>query len=968
MNIDKKYFLSFFIGGIDLRKIILFFVLFFVISNLIFAQQTGTITGKVVDKSTGSELIGATVMIKDKSLGGLTKIDGTYRVQNVPVGEYTLSFNYVGYAKIEITGVKVNPGEVTKISVSMESEDVMTEEVVVTAKAVKTTGAALLKERQKADALSDAIGAEEISRGGAGDASDAIKKVTGATTVGGKHVYIRGLGERYSSTQLNGANLPSADPDKKSVHLDLFPAGIIENITTVKTATPDKPGDFTGGTVDIRTKSFPEKFTFGFSTSGSYNSFTTGSEIQTYNGSDTDWLGYDDGYREVPSILKEFEIPSLVEARNDNELSSLLRNQTRAFDLNFAPTTKNAPMNGGFSMNVGNQHELFDNTFGYLATFSYNRKYTNYDNSQIAQHSQASSEATELLTEYRADMLHSNDEVSWGGMLNLAYNITNNNQISFNFMRSQNGESEAVYRDGYEAYYNVNTETRILKYVERAISSYQLSAKHNFPVLAGTKLEWQVSLNENTQYEPNFRTFETEYYIDEINGADTVWKYDLFTADNANAYPSQYFRDLSEDLFSTKVDLEIPFKDIFDIPLTFKTGALYNEKNRDFVESRFIYREDEAVASLVDYDEIRDPDIFMDMYADTITKYKGKDYYGLYIEDRTQPAGSYTGDLEIFAGYGMIDWYVLPNFRFVGGIRYETTKMSAQSADTSKQSGQIDEQDLLPSVNLTYQLSNNMNLRLAYGRTIARPTFREIAPYNSFMPIEYYTYLGNDSLDRTLVDNFDLRWEWFTNPGEIVSVGGFYKSFENPIVLTIVNANFEHQPWNVDKGFLYGAEIEYRKRLGFLGEFFEDFQFGANLTLVKSEIELTDFLFNLNKQLDSNATNARDFQGQSPYVVNLDLSYTNYDTGTDANFYFNVFGKRLSKIGFAAPDYYEFPRPELNFSASQKFLKNFKAKFSVKNILDSKVYNASTFRGKEYISYEYYLGRTFSFSLSYAIN
>lgn len=943
-------------------------VMLFILSMSLKAQTTGIISGKVVDDASGEPMIGTTVMISGQSLGALTKIDGSYRIQNVPIGEYTLTFTYLGYAKLDIKGVKVEPGKVTKISVSMKTEDIMTEDVIVTAKAVKTTGAALLKERQKADAVSDAIGAEEISRGGAGDAADAIKKVTGATTVGGKHVYIRGLGERYSSTQLNGANLPSADPDKKSVHLDLFPAGMIENITTVKTATPDKPGDFTGGTVDIKTKSFPEQFTYGMSVSGSYNTFTTGSNVQSYNGSNTDWLGYDDGLRSVPTLVKNNDIPSLISARSNSEAAALLNDQSKSANSGFAPTTKSAPFNSGLSMNIGNQHELFGNTFGYLATLSYNRKYTNYDKSSMAHHSQASSASEELMTEYRANMLHSKDEVAWGGMVNLAYDFSSNNQLSFNFMRNQNGESEAVYQNGYDNYYNVNTETFILKYVERAISSYQLSGKHNFPSLVNSKLDWQVAYNENTQNEPNFRTFDTEYYIDEITSqGDTVWKYDLFTADNANAYPSQYYRDLSEDLISAKTDIEIPFKDIFDAQITFKTGVLYNKKTRDFTESRYIYKLDETVKKIVNYDDVRNPDEFMQEYAGIILNNNNKDYFGMYLEDRTQPSGSYTGDLEIFATYGMLDWQVLPNFRIVGGVRLESTNMSTQSADTTKLLGKIKEQDILPSLNLTYNLNKNMNLRMAYGKTIARPTFREVAPYNSLMPIEHYTYLGNDSLNRTIVDNYDLRWEWFTNPGEIISVGGFYKAFKNPIVLTIVNANYEHQPWNVDKGFLYGLEFEYRKNLGFLGNFFNNFQFGANFTLVKSEIELTDFLFNLNKTLDSNATNSRDFQGQSPYVVNLDLSYSNYETGTESNLYFNVFGKRLSKIGFAAPDYYEFPRPELNFSISQRFFDNFKVKFSAKNLLDSKVYNASTYKGEEYISYEYYLGRTFSLSFSYAI-
>ena len=349
------------------------------------AQETGTITGKVVDATTGDELVGATVMIKDNKLGSVAKIDGSFRIANVPVGEYTLTVNYIGYTKVEIKGVKVTPAEVNKLNVSLQPEDVMTDEVVVTARALKTTGAALLKDRQKAGAMSDAIGAEEISRTGGGDAADAIKKVTGATTVGGKYVYIRGLGGRYSSTQLNGANLPSADPDKKAVHLDMFPSDLIENIKTIKTATPDKPGDFTGGTVDINTKSFPEQFKFGLSMSSSYNTNTTGRTILTHNSSPTDFLGYDNGEREVPDLIQQrfnvpkmikqdgklvenpdYGIPEITQARskNNTDKALLLDELSTAFDREFAPHNMSAPLNTGFSINAGDN--LWENKLGYM--------------------------------------------------------------------------------------------------------------------------------------------------------------------------------------------------------------------------------------------------------------------------------------------------------------------------------------------------------------------------------------------------------------------------------------------------------------------------------------------------------------------------------------------------------------------------------------------------------------------------
>lgn len=927
------------------------------------AQENAVVSGTIVDNQTGEGLIGARVMIKGTSKGNISKMDGKFRIANIAPGEYSLTVTYIGYAKTEINNLVLKPGEIKKLEITLKSEAIMKGEVVVTAKKVMNTGATLLKERQKAEAVSDAIGAEEISRGGAGDAADAIKKVTGATTVGGKHVYIRGLGERYSSTQLNGANLPSADPDKKSVHLDLFPSDMIENIITTKTATPDKPGDFTGGTVNISTKSFPEKFKIGFSMSGAYNSATTGTEMLTYSGSQTDWLGYDDGARSIPEVINNYlpnDIPSSTDARVDADKAQLLDQQSKAFQKVFAPNRESAPFNGGISLNVGNQHEVFDRQLGYLATFSYNRKFTNHDELKIGNWSRSQGSAENLIPEYYADAMESRDEVAWGGMLNFAYNLTPNNKISMNFMHNQNGESSSIYQDGYRDYYQTDMETYILTYVERAMTSYQISGDHNLTFLNNAKIDWLLSFADNTQEEPNYRTFDTEYSIDSETGEKV---YSLNSNDN-NAYPSHYFRGLNEDLFSTQFNLDIPILKQTDNKLSFKTGFLYNEKNRDFNEKRFIYKTDPNMKSFVEFDG--DPNKYMQTYAGISEEASSSDryYFGIYIEPRVFPRQSYTASQTISAGYGMVDWLVLDKIRLVGGVRLESTDILTESLDTSLTSGEISEQDILPSFNLTYQISDNMNLRAAYGKTIARPTLREIAPYNQYMPIKHYMYLGNAELERSLIDNFDLRWEWFSNPGEILSVGGFYKNFTNPIELAIINHNLEHKPINVDQGILYGLELEFRKSLAFI-ELLKDFQFGMNVTLVHSEVDLPENEYNVRKQFDPDTEKTRELQGQSPYVVNFDLTYVNYNTGTEVNTHFNMFGKRLAIIGYGTPDYYEFPKPDLSFVVSQKFLKNFKAKLSIKNILDSKNYIASTYLDKEYVAEQYLIGRTISFGLSY---
>ncbi len=936
----------------------------------LFAQQTGIISGKVVDEKTGEPLVSLNVQIKGTKIGSVSDIDGNYRIAHVKPGDYTLRFSYLGYNTMEIEHVTVNPGQNVKLDLAMQEKSIQTSEVKVTARKINDNGAALLKERQKADAVSDAIGAEEISRGGSGDAADAIKKVTGATTVGGKYVYVRGLGERYSSTQLNGTELPSADPDKKSVHLDLFPAGIIENITTIKTATPDKPGNFTGGAVDIKTKSFPDKFITNFTLSSDYNTNTTGNKMLYSPGSSTDWLGFDNGKRAVPEIVKDNTIPAKTSANkilnkdgSVNQNAILLDEQSKAFSRVFAPSTQMAPVNMGMGFSTGNQFQLFNNQFGFLGSISYSRNYTSFDNGKMGLWSQAGSDSKELTREYFANYVSGTEEVNWGGMLNMAYNLSPLNRLSFTAMYDQNGSSNAVYQDGYNDYYKKNIVTRVLHYVERTMNSYQLSGEHKLQFFLGSSFDWRFSLMDNIQNEPYFRTFDNEYSIDSKTGEVA---YKMPTSDN-NAYPSIYYRDLNENMKSFSTNLEIPIEKIVGGKLKFKTGYLYDNRHRTFKESRYIY--EYGTEDLV-YDYNGNPDKFMSEYTGIISQDTNfnKNVIGMYLQDRTQTRGTYYGDQTISATYLMADWYIFDDLRIVGGARYEMTDMSTTSADTALAKGVINQNDVLPSVNLTYILTDNMNLRLAYGKTIARPTFREIAPYDSYLPVQHRKYIGNDSLNRTMIDNYDLRWEWFTRPGEIISVGAFYKKFRDPIETAIISANREIKPVNVGDGLLYGMEFEFRKNLGDYTRILNGFRFGANLTIVHSEVNLPELEYRTRLQFDPKASRTRALQGQSPYVINLDISYVDNDNGWDSNLHYYIFGKRLAEIGDGTPDYYEYPRPDLDFVISKRIFKSLKMKFSAKNILDSRHYVASSFLGKDYVEQEYRLGRSVSLGLTYSIN
>ncbi|MYA77299.1 MAG: TonB-dependent receptor plug domain-containing protein, partial [Gemmatimonadetes bacterium] len=329
----------------------------------------GRISGTVVDAETGDPLIGATVVVVGLELGAMADLEGTYLIRNVPAGLHAVQVSMIGYAAKRITEIQVEPDQVSRIDITVEQELIVADVVEVTARSLENTEASLLKQRQNALSISDAISAEDISRGAQGDVAAAMTRVTGASVVDGKYVYIRGLGERYSTAQLNGTSLPNADPNSKSVQMDIFAANLLDNITTEKTFTPDKPGNFTGGSVNVKTKSLPESFTMSFSSSTKYNTQSSFKDMLSYEGGEYDFLGFDDGTRDIPLPLRnpDVEIPSITSALRDPEAAQLLDLYSRSFtDKSMTPTTIEGGLGQSYAFSIGNQTEIAERPFGML--------------------------------------------------------------------------------------------------------------------------------------------------------------------------------------------------------------------------------------------------------------------------------------------------------------------------------------------------------------------------------------------------------------------------------------------------------------------------------------------------------------------------------------------------------------------------------------------------------------------------
>ena len=948
------------------------FILLFFLSSLLLAQAKGIITGKVVDSETGEPLPGVNVVIEGTMRGAATDIDGVYRITDLQPGTYTLVASYIGYSQITIQDVKVTPGKVQKVDFTMGMEVLAGQEVVVTAEALENTEAALLKERQKSNSVSDAISAEAISRSGSGDAAQAMKQVTGASVVDGKYVYIRGLGERYSSTHLNGAELPSADPDKKAFQMDLFPSNLLENIVTLKTFTPDKPGNFSGGVVDIGTKTFPESFTLSASSSVTYNSQSTlNDNFLGYHRGDKFWLAADDGVHDLPLTLQnsQIEIPSAtlarIRARSGNfELANQIDHVSHSFNNVMAPVKESGPVNQSYNLSIGNQTSLLGRPLGYLAGLTYSNSASFYKDGVTGRYTLGDSDADGLNPQLLLNDSEGKLETSYGGLFNLGYKLSPNNKIIFNSVYSKSAGSSARYQLGtwpkeYTLADSTNFfENRVLKYTERKLNSFQLRGEHLFSAFLNSSVEWSASTATNSQDEPDTRYFAN---IMRVSEGDTT-----YTARHSGFRdPSRYFRNMDETNQNYSLDVSIPFKQWSGLSSKIKVGGAYKHTEREFRERVFSY------STALNYNG--DPYAFFAaanmgiVSIDTMANGRYNVAFGNTVRENSKTKNNYDGDLEVAAGYAMFELPVTPLFKFVGGARYETTNLTATSQDTTQPIGNVKEADWLPSLNFVYMVNPNINVRLAYTKTLARPTFREVAPFESFEFIQGNFFIGNPELDRTLINNYDIRWEWFMRPGEIVALSAFYKDLKNPIERVIIGGtNGQIQYQNVNEATVYGVEFEVRKQLDIISPALSHFSSGLNFSYAYSQINIAETELAVRKAVNPEAEDTRPLQGQSPYLLNLSLNYDHMKNDLAMGLYLNLFGKRLSNVSMGGtPDVYERPRAELDFTGTKGLLNHLDLKFGVKNILDSKYKEAYEFKGQEFTYLEYGFGRSYSIGLSY---
>lgn len=813
-------------------------------------------------------------------------------------------------------------------------KDQVLEEVVVSASRLKGTATAVLEERKQQAFVADIMGAEQISRSGDSDAASALRRVTGLTLVDGKFIYVRGLGERYSSTQLNGSAVPSPDPTRSVIPLDLFPSSIIESLSVQKSYSPSMPATFGGGNVDVRIKTIPDQFVFDVSGSLGYNSNNSDDGLK-YNGG-TSWKGLDDGTRELP-----FSIDSVY--RSGKSLDELTPEQSRALalDLNrdYDPKKASVAPDMGLNLTFGNFYESGDWNYGFLTALSYDNQWFVGEEFQ-GEDFLLGEQSDAMIRGY--DNIHSTTHnVKWSGMLNFGVKYTNDHRVDFSTMILHDTEDKIRDRLGISENVNEADNRRIrsydIRYEERELIVNQVKGMHTMPWLNYAGFDWKYSLGRSNRYAPG--NMESRFIVTDANG-DGI--YDVATEaalTNATTAARYTFQNLDDKVENYGFNFTMPFMlDGLDIEL--KAGSDFVSKERTASNRRFDINTRAFVG--VDFQGDRMADILSN---DVL---KGAELNLPILNDTTIDGDDYASAQKVDAYYFEADFFFDNTWRVSGGVRWEDFRQASVPlnpltgglVDSVKdyQDLAFQEDDLYPSLAMTYVQSDQTQYRLSYGETVVRPDLREITASTYIDPLTEFPVGGTPGLRTTAVKNYDFRWENYFDTGENFSVGVFYKDMNDPIE-TVQSPAQDGPPLvriaNAQDGYVAGVEFEFLKDFSFLDGFWQDVFMTGNITVSDSEITLNRQDIVEQTGVSAAITNTkRRLTGHSKYVVNMQLGYDSPNGEHAATLIYNVFGKRIIIPGIEGQDDWmeqPFHSLDLNYTYFPDF--NSSVKFKVKNLL-----------------------------------
>ena len=915
----------------------------------------GTLSGKLVDAKDGSPVEGARIFISGQSADIRSEADGTFKVE-LGSGKYSVSVLHSGFNTITRDGVEVTPGGEATIELEMTPAGSELAEYVVVEPYIAGSLASVLEERRTDVAVANILGAEAISKAGDSDAAGALSRVTGLTLVGGRYIYIRGLGERYSSTLLNGANVPSPDATRRVVPLDLFPSGIIDSISVQKGYTADLPGEFGGGAVQLRTRGVPEASFFNVEFSLGYREGTSFKDGLRYQGGGHDWTGYDDGTRAESKALKEATADG-VQLRPYNRFTGEgytpeeLKVVGDSLPVIYDVVPKKIGPNVGFSAAGGYVHE-FENDWrlGFLAATHYKDDWLTFTE-QRTDYINSGDGVLESENDYTYNTTGRNIDLS--GFVTAGLEAGENHKITYNWMLLRNTTDKAQIQAGY----NKDTQGGDIKYtelewVEREMTANQLLGEHLFPAIGGLKLNWQYTKATATSYTPDTRRYR--YDPDTLTPQEDDLIFSLRNDSNQRRWSN-----LTDDSTSWNVDLQQPIAIFDSVDIALLAGYNKVDKTRDSEIRRFSFKSRGSVSGSVELR--RNPSVEDIIYDETILP------NGWQLEEVTISTDAYTADQTIDAWYAGLDFHFGEVLRLSGGMRHETSDQSVSTfnlfdPDRNPVLSDLSTNDNFPYATATW-FHGDHQVRFNYAKTINRPDFKELSPSIYKDPILDRFVTGNPDLLPAYLTHYDLRWDYYFNPGEFISLGVFYKQFQDPIesvILASAEANLTSFD-NAEAADNFGVEFELYKNLDFLDEWWgwgpvwERFYINPNYAWIDSQITLSE------DDASIQTSDQRPLQGQSPYVWNFQFGYDDDERDIHAALLYNVFGERIVDVGVSgSPDKYQQSRPSLDFVYSQGF-GNWKLKGKLKNLLDPKIEitqgtetTRSTRIGREYsIALEY---------------
>lgn len=907
------------------------------------APEHGRIVGRVVSSRQGETVGGVSIFVEGQGAQATSDATGHFSM-NVPVGRHTLVVIHDDYPTLTLGNVDVRPGKDTPITLRLEAAVADADDWVIVAPHIEGGVAALIVERRASSNVTDVIGAEEMSRAGASDAAAALRRVTGINVVGGKFIYVRGMGERYSATLLNGQLIPSPDPERRVVPLDLFPTQVLESVVIQKTFSPDMPAEFGGGTVLLRTRSYPKERTLQLGVSVGMNTQTTFRDGPVYDGGDLDFLGTDDGTRALPDAVREageLRRATMFEpGQSDEELQALGRAMPNIWNVYRAQT----PPDSRLTLTFGDRYELGSMPIGFLASglFStaYNRVVT--DNKRFVA-SDASASGLQLADVFRIESLE--QTITTGGIFALGAEPLPGHEIRSNTLLLRVTDDRVDLVTGYND--NVGRQVRgaRLRYIERQLLTEQITGVHRFEALRDAQIDWAYAFAMANLDDPDRR----EYFY--YGGFDRNAVGATF---GLGEEPERLYTALEDRVHDAKLAYTQPFGIWSGLEAKAKLGGSIVYRNRESDVRRYrVFTRGTRVSDAVNLQAPEDI-LAPENYAAN----------GLVLGNVTDESDTYTADQQLQAGYAMAELPIVRRLELMAGARVERSKQNVVTTSRfnpdAAQSASLENVDVLPASTLTWRLTDEMALRGGFGRTVSRPEFRELADVPFYDVTTNTAYSGNPELQRATIDSYDLRWEWYLSSVELLSIGGFFKTFDRPIELVAEGGAGDAFTWdNATSARNFGLELEGRKGLGWMHGALSSFFVAFNVAYIRSDVDLRG-------TAGLQTSRQRPLQGQAPYVINAQLGFDDSAAGggTAATLLYNVTGRWIAQVGVSgAPDIYQEPVHQIDVSASQRLPLGLNLTLRANNLLNPR---EKRVQGEEVVR-EFQSGRSFSVGLSWAL-